>query len=255
MTLNYALSDLVLPPTSLVLLTIAGLALVRRRRALGLTLALGSQLLLLALATPVVANALARSLEPPPVTAAQLSRAQAIVILAGGNNRGSPEWGGETVKHYTLQRLRYGAHLARETGLPIYVTGGTPEGGKHAEGALMRDVLVHEYKLDSARVDSGAMTTGENATGRRARSQTQQIRRVALVTDAMHMPRARQVFEALGFEVDCLPDRLRGPTPFQALPAGTGRQRAADLELRAARVGVARLLPAALSLRLMKENR
>ncbi len=93
MTLNYALSDVVLPPTSLVLLTIAGLALVRRRRALGLTLALGSQLLLLALAMPVVANALARSLEPPPVTAAQLSRAQAIVILAGGNNRGSPGMG------------------------------------------------------------------------------------------------------------------------------------------------------------------
>ena len=66
-----------------------------------------------------MANALARSLEPPPVTAAQLKRAQAIVILAGGNNRGSPEWGGETVKTYTLQRLRYGAQPGARDRLPI----------------------------------------------------------------------------------------------------------------------------------------
>jgi len=226
-TLNYALSDLVLPPTSLALLTIAGLALVRRHRALGLTLALVSQILLLALATPVVANALARSLEPPPVTAALLSRAQAIVILAGGNNRGSPEWGGETVKHYTLQRLRYGAHLARETGLPIYVTGGTPEGGKHAEGALMRDVLVNEYKLDVRWVDSGAMTTGENALAAARDLQAQQIRRVALVTDAMHMPRARQVFEAAGFEVIACPTAYAGQRPFapyQLVPGASALQ-------------------------------
>ena len=148
MTFNYALSDAVLPPTSLIALTLVGVAVLGRRRALGLTLILGSQLLLLALSLPLMANALARSLEPPPVTATQLKQAQVIVILAGGNNRGSPEWGGETVKTYTLQRLRYGARLARETGLPIYVTGGRPEGGRFAEGELMRDVLVQEYGLE-----------------------------------------------------------------------------------------------------------
>jgi uncharacterized SAM-binding protein YcdF (DUF218 family) len=100
-TLSYALSDLVLPPTSLIVLTIAGALLLPRRRALGLILVLGSQLALLAFSLPVVANALARSLEPPPVTATELKRAQAIVVLGGGRNRGSPEWGGETVKTYT----------------------------------------------------------------------------------------------------------------------------------------------------------
>ena len=128
--------------------------MLRRRRALGLTLILGSQLLLLALSLPVVANALARSLEPPPVTA---SRAE-----AGAGHRHSrrwaaiavrPEWGGETVKTYTLQRLRYGARLARETGLPIYVSGGRPDGGRYAEGDLMRDVLVKDYHLDVRWVD------------------------------------------------------------------------------------------------------
>lgn len=224
MTLNYALSDLVLPPTSLVLLTLAGLWLMRWRRGVGLALAVGSQLLLLALSLPVVAMALARSLEPPPVTAAQLKNAQAIVILAGGNNRGSPEWGGETVKHYTLQRLRYGAHLARETGLPIYVTGGRPRGDVFAEGTLMRNVLVQEYRLDVRWVDATAMTTGENALAAARDLKPAGVRRIALVTDAMHMPRSRQAFESAGLEVIACPTAYAGQRPFkpyQLVPGAT----------------------------------
>jgi uncharacterized SAM-binding protein YcdF (DUF218 family) len=214
-TFSYALSDLVLPPTSLIVLTIAGALLLRRSRAVGLTLMLGSQLALLALSLPVVANALARSLEPPPVTASDLKRAQAIVILAGGNNLGAPEWGGETVKTYTLQRLRYGARLARETGLPILVTGGRPEGGRFAEASVMRDVLVKEYNLEVRWVDAEAMTTGENALLSARILKAEGLTRVALVTDAIHMPRSRQVFEAAGLEVIACPTAYSGQRPFQ----------------------------------------
>jgi uncharacterized SAM-binding protein YcdF (DUF218 family) len=214
-TLNYALSDLVLPPTSLIVVTLVGAMLLRRRRTFGLALIVGAQLVLLALSLPVVAHALARALEPPPVTAAELKRAQVIVILAGGNNRGSPEWGGETVKTYTLQRLRYGARLARETGLPIYVTGGRPPGGMFAEGALMRDVLVTEYDLAVRWVDVTAMTTGENALAAARDLKAEGLKRVALVTDAMHMPRSRQVFEAAGLEVIACPTAYAGQRPFK----------------------------------------
>jgi uncharacterized SAM-binding protein YcdF (DUF218 family) len=214
-TLSYALSSLVLPPTSLIVLALIGALLLRRRRALGLALVLGSQALLLALSMPVVASALARSLEPPPVDASELKRAQAIVILAGGNNRGSPEWGGETVKTYTLQRLRYGARLARETGLPIYVTGGKPEGGQFAEAALMRDVLEQEYKLPVRWVDVEAMTTGENAKMASRDLKADGIQRVALVTDAMHMPRSRRVFEAFGLVVIACPTAYAGQRSFE----------------------------------------
>ena len=227
MTFSYALSDLVLPPTSLIALTIIGALLLRRRRALGLTLVLGSQLALLAFSVPVVANALARSLEPPPVNASDLKRAQAIVILAGGNNRGAPEWGGETVKTYTLQRLRYGAHLARETGLPILVTGGRPEASRFAEAALMRDVLVQEYKLEVRWVDVEAMTTGENAIMAAKELKAAGLSRVALVTDAIHMPRSRQVFESTGLEVIACPTAYAGQRPFapyQLVPGAAALQ-------------------------------
>ncbi len=174
-----------------------------------------------------MANALARSLEPPPVTASDLKRAQAIVILAGGNNRGAPEWGGETVKTYTLQRLRYGARLARETGLPILVTGGRPEASRFAEAALMRDVLVKEYNLEVRWVDVEAMTTGENAIMAAKELKAAGLSRVALVTDAIHMPRSRQVFESTGLEVIACPTAYAGQRPFapyQLVPGAAALQ-------------------------------
>ena len=212
MTFSYALSDLVLPPTSLIFLTIVGALLARRRRVLGWTVMLGAQLALLVFSLPVVANALARSLEPPPVTTMHLKRAQAIVILAGGNNRGSPEWGGETVKTYTLQRLRYGARLARATGLPIYVSGGRPEGGKFAEATLMRDVLVQEYKLEVRWVD---LTATHHRRECVCRGKGPEGRRI----DARRIGNRRDPHAALAPGVrsgrtrgDRLPDGLRGPT-------------------------------------------
>jgi uncharacterized SAM-binding protein YcdF (DUF218 family) len=213
-TFSYALSDLVLPPTALVVTTLVGVGLLKHRRGLAIALIAASQLVLISLSLPIVANALARTLEPAPVRAEQLRRAQAIVILGGGRNRGAPEWGGETVKTFTLQRLRYGARLARETGLPLYVTGGKPDGGEHAEGSLMRDVLVREFNVPVRWVDTDADTTGENAKMAARDLKPAGVSRVALVTDAMHMPRSQHAFVQLGFEVIPCPTAYAGQRPF-----------------------------------------
>jgi uncharacterized SAM-binding protein YcdF (DUF218 family) len=196
---NYALSDLVLPPTSLVLLALAAVLLLRRRRALALTVIVVSQLALLALSMPVVANALLRTLEPPPLAHEALRDAQAIVVLGGGRNRGAPEYGGETVNDFTLARLRYGARLARASGLPLYVTGGKPSGGIEPEGSLMRDLLDREFGVPVRWVDNDANTTRENAQMAARDLAGAEIRRIALVTDAMHMPRSARAFAAQGF--------------------------------------------------------
>ena len=163
MTFNYALSSLLLPPTSLIALTLLGVLMLKRRRIAGLVLIVGSQLLLLALSTPVVANAIVRTLEPPPAAIDEVKRAQAIVVLGGGRNLGSPEWGGETVNDYTLRRARYGARLARETGLPLYVSGGKPTGGESAEGTLMRGLLTSELGVPVKWVETASETTREQA--------------------------------------------------------------------------------------------
>ena len=224
MTFNYALSNLLLPPTLLIALTIIGALALKRRRGFGMVLIVGSQLLLLALAMPVVANALVRSLEPLPASLEQIKRAQAIVVLGGGRNLGAPEWGGETVNDYTLRRARYGARLARETGLPLYVSGGKPTGGQLAEGTLMRELIAREFNLPVKWVEAASETTREQAQMAAQDLKPQQISRVVLVTDAVHMPRAQRAFELAGLAVIGAPTGYTAQRPFapyQLIPSPT----------------------------------
>ena len=224
MTFSYALSSLLLPPTSLIALAIIGAFALKKRRALALVLIVGSQLLLLALSMPVVANALVGSLEPPPVAIEQVKRAQAIVVLGGGRNLGSPEYGGETVNEYTLRRARYGAQLARETGLPLYVSGGKPTGGALAEGTLMRELIGREFNQPVKWVDAASKTTREQALIAAQDLKPLQVRRVALVTDAVHMPRAQRAFELAGLAVVAAPTGYTAQRPFapyQLIPGPT----------------------------------
>src|SRR5262245_25178255 len=96
-TLNYAATDLLLPPTGFVVLALLALIALRRHpfaRNLVITLSLVG---LLTASLPVVTFALLRSLEPPPLDETELTKAQAIVVLGGGRNRTAPEWGGVTV--------------------------------------------------------------------------------------------------------------------------------------------------------------
>ncbi len=185
MTFNYALSSLLLPPTSLIALTIIGVLALKRRRAFGLVLIVGSQLLLLALSMPrrcqragTVAGTAAR------FDRTSSRRAQAIVVLGGGRNLGSPEWGGETVNDYTLRRARYGARLARETGLPVYVSGGKPTGGQLAEGTLMRELIAREFnsagQMGRCRVRNDARTSADR--GARSEAAADQPHRRLLPT-------------------------------------------------------------------------
>lgn len=233
-SLNYLLSDLVLPPTSLIALTLIGAALLQRRPRAATTLIVVSQLALLAFALPAVALALARTLEPLPLSTADAQRAQAIVVLGGGRNHGALEWGGESVNDYTLERIRYGAHLARQTGLPVYVTGGMPNGGQRAEGALMADALAKDYGVAPKWVDGSANTTRDNARAAANDLGPIGIHRVLLVTSAMHMPRALAAFEAAGLAPIAAPTAYRGQRRFGAhqLVPSAGALRLSQAALR-----------------------
>lgn len=231
---SYFLSALVLPPTSLVLLTLLGLLLLRSRPRLAIALMTTSQLGLLALSTPVVAGAIARGLEPRPLAADGLKRAQAIVILAGGINRSAIEWGGETVNDFTLPRVRYGARLARSSGLPVYVTGGVPPGAKHAEANLMAEVLARDYGITPKWIDNAAETTRGNALMAARDLKPLGIQRVALVTTAIHMPRSQRAFEAAGFTVVPAATDYVAQRPFTAaqLMPGASALRVSHYALR-----------------------
>ena len=215
---TYAAAALVLPPTLLGVLVLLGVALQRRRRLLGLGLVTLSAVTLLALSMPVVAGALAHGLEEPPLQENQVGRAQAIVILAGGAWRAAPEWGGETMNTFTLGRVHYGAALARRTKLPILVTGGITGTGVATEAELMRRALEQVYDLRVRWVETASRTTAENARFSATILKADGVQRVLLVTDGVHMRRARHVFEHAGLEVIPAPTAYWGQATGALVP-------------------------------------
>jgi uncharacterized SAM-binding protein YcdF (DUF218 family) len=196
----------VVPPVSLILLGLLGLGLRRRRPAFGAALTGLSLIGLLALSLPVTAYSLMSRLEPPPLAgAAAVGNARAIVILAGGTARGAVDWGGDTIGVFTLQRVRYGAWLAKQTQLPVLITGAAPIEGHRGEAALMRDVLEQEFGVAVRWFDERSQNTAGNAREAAALLQAAGIGRVVLVTSAFHMPRAQRAFERSGLQVVAAP--------------------------------------------------
>ena len=125
------LKALVLPPTGLLLLAALGLGLTRRAPRLGRALAAAGVAALLALSMPAVADFLVGFVDTSTAFDPQAAKsAKAIVILGGGVRQNAPEYGGDTIATLTLERVRYGARVARLTGLPVLVSGGTVLAGE-----------------------------------------------------------------------------------------------------------------------------
>lgn len=191
----------VLPPLGPLLLMALALIVLRKHRRLGFTLCWTGLALAFLLSAPASVGWMARNLETtPPLVIAEAETAQAIVILGGGKRDHAPEYGGETVNRLTLERLRYGARLARETGLPILVSGGTARSGM-AEADLMQAALEIDFRMPVRWIESASRDTRENARFSAIQLKAANVDRVVLVTHAIHMDRARSEFEAQGLEV------------------------------------------------------
>ncbi len=108
---------LVLPPTGPLLLAAFGLLLAGRHPRAGRLLASGGVALLLLISIPAVADALLRLVsDVPPLDFERAKSAQALIVLGGGTRRNAVEYGGDTLGRLTLERVRYGARVARLTG-------------------------------------------------------------------------------------------------------------------------------------------
>ena len=201
-TLKKIAAALVLPPAGLVLAAFFGLWLARRHPRTGRAIAFLATLMLLALSLPLVSDALVRSLEVgPPISEADLARAQAIVILGSDMYYAAPEYGGnDTVNASALERLRYGVTLQKRSALPILVTGGSPFGGR-PEAEAMKEVIERDFYGKVQWVERGSRDTQENALYSARILKGAGIERIALVSQAWHLRRASEHFRAQGLEV------------------------------------------------------
>jgi uncharacterized SAM-binding protein YcdF (DUF218 family) len=191
---------LVLPPTGPLLLAVSGLLLLRRRPRMGRAFAWLGVASLLVLSVPIVALQLHRAIDDTPPFLAPMGRAaQAIVILGSGVRHEAPEYGGDTLGPSTLERVRYGARVARLTGLPVLVAGGTVHRGT-PEAQLMRDALEQEFGVPVRWVEDRSRNTHENAGRAAAILEHAGVRSVVLVAHSIDMPRARGEFAAAGLQ-------------------------------------------------------
>jgi uncharacterized SAM-binding protein YcdF (DUF218 family) len=210
--LKAVLKALVLPPTGLLLLSLAGLALFARFPRAGRTLAAIGVLILFAISMPVVADYLTEFVDTSAaLDLAHVEDAKAIVILGGGVRRDAPEYGGDTLGALTLARVRYGARVARHTGLPVLVSGGSVLGGE-PEATMMRASLEGEFNVPVRWTEARSRTTHENAVMSAEVLRAAGIQRVLLVTHGFDMRRATAEFAAQGIQTIPAPTGQRGGT-------------------------------------------
>jgi uncharacterized SAM-binding protein YcdF (DUF218 family) len=182
-----------------------------------LVLALGSM--------PVVSHALRGHIESkfPPTPIRDLPTAQAIVVLGGGirppePGAAAPDLGAGA------DRVWFGARLYHAGKAPLVVLSGgsDPRSSATSEAdasvPLIRDLGVPAQAL---LLERDSRDTLQNARFTAPLLRERGIRRILLVTSALHMPRAMAKFQAEGFEV--LPaatdhEAQRHHTPSDWLP-------------------------------------
>lgn len=204
------ISAFLLPPLSLLLLFGLCITLLYRRIKLAKPLLLATFFLFWVACTPYFAEGALHLLEAQTTALDDKPHnADAIVILGGGTYFRAPEYvGNDTVSDTTLNRLRYGAKLQRETGKPILVTAGKPVGNSVAEATQMRAALEQDFHVPVQWTEEASDNTYENALYSFQILQKVGIKKIYLVTHASHMPRAAAIFRKVGFDV------VEAPTAF-----------------------------------------
>lgn len=242
--LKPVLTGLLLPPAGPLLAMALGAALFLGagrsaiRRRLGGVLALAAALLLWLLSCNAVAVWLARNalpqvavIDPSQASTLRAQGVQAVIVLGGGVLAVVPEYGQAQPSASTAARLRYGLMLARQAGLPLGFSGGVGwaaagQGARpsEAQAALF---MAREAGQDIRWLDGQSRDTFENAQAMRALLQPAGVHKIALVTQAWHMPRSRIHFERAGFEVLPAPMGLVLPSSrplLEWLPSTHGLQ-------------------------------
>ena len=182
-------------------------------RKLGVAVAAGSLVLMLLFSMPVVTGMLMDGLQTDPAISEKnlkkvLKRADALVVLGGGQRRNTPELGGDTASEYTLERMRYAAWLAKRTGLPLIISGGKLAKDSRPIAEIMQDILQKEFVVIVDHVETTSRNTFENARYTAEILNKNKMKRIALITHAWHMSRAKKAFEH--FDIDVIP----APTAF-----------------------------------------
>ena len=125
----------------------------------------------------------------PPFSTSQAKTALAIVVLTGAK-----------------ASMVEAARLHRQTALPVLASGGD------GEAAAIKNYLEKSLQTPVKWTEINSLNTEQNARFSAAILAKAQVRKIILVTHALHMRRAQAIFVDQGFEV------VPAPTDFSAWP-------------------------------------
>jgi len=200
------LTALLLPPVPLIVLMLIGARVILPRRGLGWLIVLISAALMWLSACTGVAHLLGRFAlhVPPPLSADRIKELKtqakgpiAIMVLGGGTEPFAPEYGVGSLTHYSLERLRYGLWLSRETGLSTGFSGGVgwAQTESTPEARIASQIAAKEFGQPLKWIEEESRDTRENAGRSVALLRRAGIKHILLVTNGWHMPRALAAFE------------------------------------------------------------
>lgn len=139
--------------------------------------------------------------------------ADAIVILGAGQKENAREYQKKaTVSSPALIRIAYGAYLQKRIGIPILVSGGSQLNSKESEALVMARTLREIFSASVKWLEEKSQNTAENALYSSEFLKKDRVKKILLVTEALHMKRALLSFRSSGLQV------IAAPTNFYELP-------------------------------------
>ena len=201
------LGNLLLPPVPMLLLVLIGARMLEWRRALGWTLMLGAIAGIWLSTSSAVGETLQGALvsPPPALSTEQIAALRreavahssvAIVVLGGGRQSNAPEYGVASLSDASLERLRFGVWLGRQTNAPLRFSGGLGHAAQPGatEAEVAAEIAAREFGRPLRWTESRSRDTRENAQYAVAQLRDAKVERLIVVTDGWHMARALRAF-------------------------------------------------------------
>jgi uncharacterized SAM-binding protein YcdF (DUF218 family) len=200
---------LALPPVPWIVLVLIGARLMPWRRFAGwLTILVAAAGLWLSACAGVGEWMVRAFMSPPPALNADrlavLKKSATggkpgvvVLMLGGGREARAPEYGVASLSPLSLERLRYGVWLSRETGAPMMFSGGLGHAAEPGtpEADVAAEIAQREFLRPLRWTESKSRDTRENARYAIDALREQDVTQLVLVTHGWHMQRALRAFK------------------------------------------------------------
>lgn len=198
------LKIIILPPGCFISLGVLAYFLRKRLRLISKVLGYFSIIMLLLCSLPITAQLIIGDIgigdnKIKPITNTKYSEdIQAIVVLGCGSQM--------TPTLFT--RLSQAAKIHRKTNIPLLTSGGKSSPDKPSEAWFMKEILENDFRVSVKWLEEESKNTFQNAQLSYKLLTPHSVNKIYLVTDNLHMPRAKKIFEKAGFDVIAAPAPL-----------------------------------------------